>query len=139
MRRTLVHFLACATLAIPSSGALGEEVVVIGHQLVPKTDKVTLQRVYTGRVVSIGQQAVEPVNLPAGNPVREDFLLGYLDQNDQQYTGYWLVRRYVGKGAPPQEMGSVDEVIKYIQATPGAIGYVPASKVPRGANVIFRR
>lgn len=139
MRRALVHFLACATLAISSSGVRGEEVVVIGHQLVPKTDKVTLQRVYTGRVVSIGQQAVEPVNLPAGNPVREDFLLGYLEQNDQQYTGYWLVRRYVGKGAPPQEMGSVDEVIKYIQATPGAIGYVPASKVPRGANVIFRR
>lgn len=139
MRRALVHFLACATLAVPSLGVLGEEVVVIGHQLVPKTDKVTLQRVYTGRVVSIGQQAVEPVNLPAGNPVREDFLLGYLEQNDQQYTGYWLVRRYVGKGAPPQEMGSVDEVIKYIQATPGAVGYVPASKVPRGANVIFRR
>lgn len=139
MRRALVHFLACAALAIPSCGALGEEVVVIGHPVVPKTDRVTLQRVYTGRAVSIGQQAVEPVNLPTGNPVREDFLLGYLEQTDQQYTGYWLVRRYVGKGAPPQEMGSVDEVIKYIQATPGAIGYVPVSKLPRGANVIFRR
>ncbi len=139
MRRTIVHFLAGLSLSIPAHGALGEEVVVIGHPQVPKADRVTVQRIFTGRVVSIGQQAVEPVNLPVGNSVREDFLQAYLEQNDQQYTGYWLVRRYVGKGAPPQELGSVDEVIKYIQATPGAIGYVPVSKVPRGANIVFRR
>jgi len=139
MRRTIVHFLAGLSLSIPAQVALGEEVVVIGHPQVPKADRVTVQRIFTGRVVSIGQQPVEPVNLPVGNPVREDFLQAYLEQNDQQYTGYWLVRRYVGKGAPPQELGSVEEVIKYIQATPGAIGYVPVSKIPRGANIVFRR
>lgn len=117
----------------------GEEVLVIGHPALPKTDKLTVQRLYTGRAVSIGPQQVLPVNLPSGNSVREDFLLTCMEQSEEQYTGYWLVRRYVGKGAPPQEMGSVDEVIKYIQATPGAIGYVPVSKLPRGANVIFRR
>ncbi len=118
---------------------MAEEVVVSAHPLLPKTDRQTVQRIYTGRSVSIGQQAVAPVNLPPGNPVRDEFLQGYMDQNEEQYTGYWLVRRYVGKGAPPMELGSVDEVVKHVQATPGAIGYVPASKAPRGANVIFRR
>lgn len=118
---------------------MAEEVLVIAHPLLPKTDRQTVQRIYTGRAVSIGQQAVAPVNLPPGNPVRDEFLQGYMDQNEEQYTGYWLVRRYVGKGAPPMELGSVDEVVKHVQATPGAIGYVPAARVPRGANVIFRR
>lgn len=137
-----LRFLALVTgllLLEPAIVVAGEEVLVIGHSALPKTDKLTVQRLYTGRAVSIGQQQVLPINLPTGNSVREDFLLTCMEQSEEQYTGYWLVRRYVGKGAPPQEMGSVDDVIKYIQATPGAIGYVPASKVPRGANVIFRR
>lgn len=124
------------------SGALwaaGEEIVIIAHPGLPKTDRVTLQRLYTGRIVSIGQQAVTPVNLPAGNPLRDKFLQSIMEQNEEQYTGYWLVRRYVGKGSPPVELGDVDEVAKYVQMTPGAVGYVPASKVPMGANVIFRR
>ncbi len=137
-----LHFLTLVTsllLLRPAVVYAGEEVLIIGHSALPKTDKLTVQRLYTGRAVSIGQQQVLPINLPTGNSVRDDFLLTCMEQSEEQYTGYWLVRRYVGKGAPPQEMGSVDEVIKYVQATPGAIGYAPASKVPRGANVIFRR
>lgn len=140
MLRVLCYFVAAALSLIIGMGATSaEEVLVIGHPSLPKTDKPTLQRIYTGRVVSLGQQAVFPVNLPPGNPVRDEFVTGYLDQNEEQYTGYWLVRRYVGKGVPPVELGSIDDVLKYIQVTPGAIGYVPASKLPRNANVIFRR
>ena len=124
---------------VGSAGAAGDDVVVIGNSAVPKTDKITLQRLYTGRIVSIGQQTVMPVNLPAGSPVRDDFLQMVMDQNEEQYTGYWLVRRYVGKGSPPKELGSIDEVVKHVIATPGAVGYVPLSKVPSGANVIYRR
>jgi hypothetical protein len=105
----------------------------------PKTDLPSLQRLYTGRVVSIGQQAATPVNLPAGNPVRQRFLETVLGQDEEQYAGYWLVRRYVGKGAPPQELRDVDELLRYVSTTPGAVVYVPASRVPPEANIIFRR
>ena len=93
---------------------------------------------YTGRTVSIGMQSVTPLNLSAGNPLREKFLKDCLEQTEEQYTGYWLVRRYVGKGAPPPELSSVDEVLRYVQDNPGAMGYVPLSRLPRNANVIFR-
>lgn len=126
-------------LLLGQVGAAGDDVVVIGNSALPKTDKITLQRLYTGRIVSIGQQTVMPVNLPAGSPVRDEFLHMVMDQNEEQYTGYWLVRRYVGKGSPPKELGSVDEVVKHVIATPGAVGYVPLSKVPPGANVIYKR
>lgn len=114
-------------------------IAVVAHPAMPKTDQVTLQRLYTGRIVSISQQAAMPLNLPPGDPVRKQFLDVVLGQTEEQYVGYWLVRRYVGKGAPPQEFSSVEEMLGHIGATPGAVGYVPASKVPPGANVIFRR
>lgn len=138
MKRLLLICTAALFLWGVASVA-GEDVLVIGHPALPKTDRVTVQRIYTGRAVSLGEQAVVPTNLPAGSPVREEFLFSYLGQKEEQYTGYWLVRRYVGKGTPPLELGGIDEVIKYVQTTPGAIGYIPASRLPRGANVIFGR
>lgn len=135
-------FLRSLLLAGLLSGAAGvgraEEIVVVAHPSVAKADRPTLLRLYTGRTVSIGVQNVTPLNLPAGNPVRERFLKYCLEQTEEQYTGYWLVRRYVGKGAPPPELASVEEVLKYLQETPGAIGYVPVSRLPRNTNVIFR-
>lgn len=116
-----------------------EALVVIGHPSLPKADLATLQRLYTGRAVSFGQHSAIPLNLPTGHPVRQQFLDWVMGQNEEQYTGYWLVRRYVGKGAPPQEVADIDELLRTIITTPGALGYLPLSKVPAGSNVIFKR
>ena len=111
---------------------------MLGHGSLQKTDLATLRRLYTGRVVSLNQQPATPLNLPPGHPLREQFLVSILAQNEEQYSGYWLVRRYVGKGAPPQELASPEEIIRVINTTPGAVGYVPLSKVPAGGNIIFK-
>ena len=125
-------------LLITGVACANEEVVVIASGALPKVDLPTLQRLYTGRIVSVGQQAATPLNLPAGDPLRKRFLEGILGQTEEQYTGYWLVRRYVGKGAPPQEFATVDEMLRQLASTPGAVAYVPVSKVPSGANIIYR-
>jgi len=126
-------------LLVDSLGAADDPIVLIAHPGLPKADQSSVQRLYTGRIVSVGQQSAVPVNLPAGHPVRQQFLETILGQDEGQYTGYWLVRRYVGKGAPPQELRDLDEVLRYVSETPGGVAYVPASRVPPGANVIFRR
>lgn len=133
--RAIALLLIALTSPLP---AADDTIVVIAHERIPKADLPTLQRVYTGRVVSISRQSAVPVNLPAGDRIRQQFIERVLNQNEDQYTGYWLVRRYVGKGAPPQELADVDELVRYVIATPGAIGYAPLSKVPAGTNIIFR-
>lgn len=118
--------------------AADDRLVVIGHSALSKTDVSTLQRLYTGRVVSINEQAAIPVHLLPGDPLRRQFLDVVMKQSEEQYSGYWLVRQYVGKGAPPQEFATVEALLKYVTTTPGALGYLPASRVPMGGNVIFR-
>lgn len=137
MRRILLPLLLLLSVAPLCHGQ--EVLVVMAASGLPKIDLAVLQRLYTGRIVSVGDQTVTPVNLVAGNALRQQFLEQFIGQNEEQYTGYWLVRRYVGKGAPPREFASVDEAVKFIGSTPGALGYVPLSKVPPGANIIFRR
>ena len=130
--------ISLGLLLIAGAASANEDVVVIASGALPKVDLPTLQRLYTGRIVSVGQQAATPLNLPAGDPLRKRFLEGVLGQTEEQYTGYWLVRRYVGKGAPPQEFATVDEMLRQLASTPGAVAYVPVSKVPSGANIIYR-
>ena len=136
MRKLLISLFLIGTFS-PAVMA-DEALVVIGHNSLQKTDLPTLQRLYTGRAVSLNHQSAIPLNLLPGNPLRAQFLVSILGQNEEQYSGYWLVRRYVGKGTPPQELASEEEIIRTINTTPGAVGYVPLSKVPTGGNIIFK-
>ena len=78
------------------------------------------------------------VNASRGSSVRDRFLQDYLHQDEDKYTAYWTVRRYIGKGASPRELSSSADVIKYVNSTPGAIGYIDEADVPPGVHVLLK-
>ncbi len=124
---------------VPPCGAWAGAVVVIAHGNVHKLDAATVQRIYTGKVIEVDGVAVQPANLKAGQPLRQRFLNDYLQQAEDAYTGYWTVRRYIGKGTPPREFATVAEVLAYVSATPGAVAYLDEVDVPPAANIVLRR
>ncbi|NEV62609.1 hypothetical protein [Thiorhodococcus minor] len=125
-------------LLLSTLGPALAQPVVIGHAGLQPLDRKTLERIYTGRIVEIGGVRVTPVNLPQGNELREAFLRHYLSQDENKYTGYWTVRRYVGKGTPPPELPSSAEVVEFVSKTEGAIGYVESVEVPEGVQILLR-
>lgn len=114
------------------------DVVVVGNANLPKLDTETLNKIYTGRVIQVGGVSVVPVNLKAGNKLRGQFLSELLNSDDERYIAYWTVRRYIGKGVPPRELDS-NEILGFIQSTPGALGYVDGADVKPGMNVLLKR
>jgi hypothetical protein len=143
MKRTPLLSLLCACawllgltgMALPAWAG----VVVVAHPSVHKLDQVTVQRIYTGKVIEVGGVSINPVNLHAGHALRLRFLSDYLQQSDDNYLAYWTVRRYVGKGVPPRELASVTEVIGYVQSTPGAVAYLDEADVLPSMNVVLRK
>ncbi len=127
--------LSLALLAAPAMAG----VVVVAHANMHKLDLPTLQRIYTGKVIEVGGVSVSPINLKAGQPLRQRFLADYLQQTDDAYVAYWTVRRYVGKGVPPRELPTVADVISYVQSTPGAVAYLDEADVPASMNVVLRK
>jgi len=127
--------LSLALLAAPAMAG----VVVVAHANMHKLDLPTLQRIYTGKVIEVGGVSVSPINLRAGQPLRQRFLADYLQQTDDAYVAYWTVRRYVGKGVPPRELPTVADVISYVQSTPGAVAYLDEADVPASMNVVLRK
>lgn len=114
-------------------------VVVIGHANLAKLDAATVQKVFTGKAIEVGGVTVTAVNAHPGSSLRSHFLQTYLNQDEEKYTAYWTVRRYIGKGAPPKELASSSEVINFVQSTPGAIGYIDESDVKPGLNVLIKK
>lgn len=113
-------------------------VVVIGHAGIKRLDAPTLARIYTGRVIEVDGISVTAINANAGSDVRTRFLQMFLKQDEDKYTAYWTVRRYIGKGASPREMSKSSDVIRFVTFTPGAIGYIEASDLQPGLNVLLR-
>ena len=132
-KRWLVFIL----LAFVLGDAHAENVVVIGHAGLGKLSTTAVERIFTGKVIEVDGVHVTAVNLKPG-ALRSRFLQHYLNQDDDKYTAYWTVRRFIGKGIPPRELSSVDEVIDFVQHTPGAIGYIDESELKPGLNVLSR-
>ena len=136
--KTTIKVVALAVSLVFSS-AYAADIVVIGNNNLPKMDLATIQKVYTGKFISVSGISVTPVSIKPGNALRNRFLQQFLNQDEEKYTAYWTVRLYIGKGAPPAELPSAADVISYVQSTPGALGYIEESELKQGMNVIARR
>ncbi len=137
---TFLRSLLCTLVLWLGTAHAGDDaaVVVIGHANVARVDAATLQRLYMGRTIEVAGAPVVVVHQRSASDARGHFLKLVLATDEEHYASYWTVRRHVGKGAPPREFASAAELIAYVQATPGAIGYVAAADVKPGLNVIYR-
>lgn len=115
-----------------------EGVVVIGHPTVKRLDVPTVARIYTGRVIEVDGVSITAVNASAGTSLRNRFLQAFLNQDEDKYTAYWTVRRYIGKGASPRELSKTSDIIRFVTSTPGAIGYIDETELRPGLNVLLR-
>jgi hypothetical protein len=115
------------------------EVLVVAHPNTPSMDGETLQKVFLGKVIMVNGVSVIPVNLAPGTAERRAFMDLVMGQGDEKFISYWTVRRYIGKGQPPKEFSSPQELLDYVRATPGAIGYLSGAVAKDGLVILLKR
>ena len=138
MFKAIVRTLLLALTSAAGNTSAADGVVVIGHSNLRRLDALTVAKIYTGKVIEVDGVPVTAINANSGSPVRDRFLRLYLNQDEDKYTAYWTVRRYIGKGASPRELSRSADVINYVNATPGAIGYIDEADIQAGINVLLR-
>ena len=125
-----------ALVACVSQAADG--VVVIGHANMRPLDKQTVEKIYTGKNIKVGDILVTAVNADVGSRIRERFLKTIIEKEEDSYTGRWLVMRTRGLGKPPHELPNAAAIINFVTNTPGAIGYISESDLRPGLNILLR-
>jgi ABC-type phosphate transport system substrate-binding protein len=108
----------------------------------PQNPLVTIDRelaaqTFLKKVVTWGHGGVvRPVDLRPDSPIRRKFSEDVLGRSIAAVRSYWLQIIFAGRGVPPPELKSDDEVISYVLKEPGAIGYVSSRADLHGARVI---
>ena len=95
-----------------------------------------IKRIFLGKEkrFSDGQQSA-PVNLKEGES-KDEFNQAFLARSSSQVSAYWSKLIFTGKGTPPQEFASEQEVLTHVASNKDAIGYVNASLVNGSVKVI---
>jgi len=115
------------------------KIVVITAPVAPRLsfDRYTLRNVFLKKIfVDKDGERLIPVNLPEGSPLRQAFAQKVTHLPDAQQDDYWN-RQYFQGVSPPYVLASQQAVLRFVAATPGAIGYVTSCYVNSSVRVVF--
>lgn len=82
-------------------------------------------------------ERVRPVDLSELRTVREQFSLEIFRRRTIDIEDHWKSQVFSGRDVPPTEKASETEVLEYVAANPGAIGYVSrGTPLPAGVKTL---
>jgi ABC-type phosphate transport system substrate-binding protein len=122
-----------------ASIAVADAFKVIVHPDTPVTalDRDFLRDAYLKKTTEWHDgKAVRPIDLSSKFPARDRFAQDVIRKTPSQLKSYWNQQIFSGKGVPPPEADTVADLINYVLANPGAIGYLPADVDSGRAKVV---
>jgi len=135
-KAAIIVILAVLVWAVPSV-ATGQGFKIVANEANP-SDSISKQQLAdifmkkTG-TWSDGRQAL-PVDQAASSSTRNGFSKVIFGRDVNAIKSYWQRQIFSGRGVPPLEKASDDEVLTFVRANPGAIGYV-SSNVDVGSGI----
>lgn len=129
-RRALLSTLGATLVAsaLPRLAYSDELVVIVHPKVVDTPSKKDLGPIFTTRKSEwSGGVPIVPLNLPAHHDARIAFDQRVLGMDADQVARYWIDRRIRGGSAPPKQIPSEETILKLVEKTEGAIGYVRRS------------
>lgn len=121
--------------ALLSTPVIAADVQVIANPgVTADLTAADVKDIFLGAKTSVGGAAVEPVLSSAA--AHEPFLKAFVGKTDQGLRNHLKSLVFTGKGSMPKSFASDAEVIKYVAATKGAIGYVTAGADAAGVKKI---
>lgn len=125
--------------ALPAANGTQEFQVVV-HPSVRGTwiSRASLQALFTGKTDRWGDKtSARPVDQSMKTPVRRAFTTSVLGRSMGEIQRYWQDRVRVDRVFPPPIKSSDEEVLGFVAATAGAVGYVgPDTAIPEHVKVI---
>jgi ABC-type phosphate transport system substrate-binding protein len=127
MKRSIVtlllfcFFLGCGI-------AKAQDVVVVANKSVKSTEVSAndLKDVFSGDKSSLRDGShVIPVTLRGGS-THEAFLKKFVGKNDPAFRAAWRSLVFTGQGSMPRSFDTEADMLEFVAATPGAVGYVGA-------------
>lgn len=124
--------LMAFVLAVPVAAA---DVQVIANPAVGVTEIAAddLKDIFLGAKTTLDGSPVQPVFEQSG-ATHDTFLKAFVGKSDAALRNHFKTLVFTGKGTQPKAFATDAEVVKYVAATRGAIGYVSAAADTAGTR-----
>lgn len=140
MHRTLRTLVVAAVATLAGTSSLSaQEFKIIVNSANPTTElsvDATSKLFLKQSTKFPGGTAAQPVDLAKASAVRAAFSKSVLGRPSSAVETYWQQQIFSGKDVPPPAKASDDDVIVFVKANPGAIGYVSAGASTAGVKVL---
>ncbi len=138
MKKKIILVTAFAT-ALFSQFANAEIAVIVHPSNANALDEAAISKIYLGREKSFADgSSVIPMSLNESAAASAVFNEKVLKKSSSQLKAYWSKLVFTGKGTPPKEVSSDDEMVKLVAGNPSVMGYVDAAKVDASVKVVFK-
>jgi ABC-type phosphate transport system substrate-binding protein len=119
--------------------AFAEVAVIVHPSNANALDEAAVSKIFLGREKSFADgKSVVPLSLAESSPASTAFNDAVLKKSSSQLKAYWSKLVFTGKGTPPKEIATDEEMIKLVATNPSVIGYVDASKVDASVKVAMK-
>jgi ABC-type phosphate transport system substrate-binding protein len=81
-------------------------------------------------------ETIRPVDQDSDSPARRRFSSDVLHRSVAAVRSYWQQLIFSGRGLPPPELDSDQDVLRYVARNAGAIGYVSGNSELSGVKVV---
>lgn len=120
-----------------ASAANAEMVIVVHPSNNSAVNEDFVSSVYLGKTKSFeGGKQLVAVN-QSGNALEEEFNKKVLGKSSSQMKAYWSKLVFTGKGTPPKEVKTDEEVISLVSENPATIGYISSTSVSDKVKVVL--
>lgn len=139
MRPFWLYTFIALLLAFSRITAADEIVVVVGQAFaVEKLSLKQLENIYR-RKTQLNQtgERWNPLNLNADNPLRNAFAQKIYRQSPELMESYWNTQYFQGI-MPPYVVNSVEAMLRMLETTPGAIGYLLPCQIDKRVRVVLK-
>jgi len=137
MRAFLIAMVCLCATGTSIAGDDAFKVIVNPENKATAVDRDFLRDAYLKKTQEWGDgKTIKPVDLASKFPQRDRFTHDVIGKSPSQLKSYWNQQIFSGKGVPPPEADSTTEVIDYVLANPGAVGYVPVNVDAGRAKVV---
>lgn len=145
-RRCMPAFAALALILMPNSGAhaaqaspVADSVVVVVSADSPVTEisRLHLADLYLGRATHFPSgEPAEPIEQQTTSAARADFYQRYLGRSLAEIKAHWSRLIFTGRGRPPRDVPSGEDVRRVVAENPGAIGYIERHLVDGSVRIV---
>lgn len=133
------RFIAVVWFMLASVAHAGDLVVIVNPASeITQLSQDDLTRIFLIKTKTYpNEKPVVPFIPREDDPTRLQFEAAVLEKSPMQVKAYWTRLLFTGRGNPPANLDSADQIKKKVAESPSAIGYIDSTAVDKTVRVVY--